>query len=50
HPEAVVEVENHGDPPIEVGSPVHLYEDIAALDHEREPAYGCLLYTSPGPG
>lgn len=40
HPETVIEVENTGDRPIQVGSHFHFYEANAALDFEREMAYG----------
>lgn len=40
HPETVIEVENTGDRPIQVGSHFHFYEANAALDFERELAYG----------
>ncbi|MBD4405932.1 urease subunit beta, partial [Xanthomonas citri pv. citri] len=34
HPETVIEVENTGDRPIQVGSHFHFYEANAALDFE----------------
>ena len=40
HPETVIEVENTGDRPIQVGSHFHFMEANAALDFEREMAYG----------
>lgn len=40
HPETVIEVENTEDRPIQVGSHFHFYEANAALDFEREMAYG----------
>ncbi len=46
HPETVIEVENTGDRPIQVGSHFHFYEANAALDFEREMAYGKHLYSS----
>ena len=38
-----VEVANTGDRPVQVGSHYHFFETNAALEFDRETAYGCRL-------
>jgi urease subunit beta len=42
-PTVTIEVENHGDRPVQVGSHFHFFEVNHALQFDRQAAYGCRL-------
>ena len=47
-PTIIIEVENNGDRPIQVGSHYHFFETNPALVFDREAARGCRLNIAAG--